>query len=108
MGQYTIALEEVSLFFCSDLNTSKSLIGDNKLSASGFVINVALMQFDCNSLKIWPSGHPAWHFCFVKLNISLSPHPIHVLLTTIGLYIWHSLTTLSKFSPLILLFTVNN
>ncbi len=43
--------EPLSRSFCLDLNVSKSYIGDNMLSDYGFVIKVALMQFEFATLN---------------------------------------------------------
>ncbi len=88
-------MDDLTLCFWDDLKDSKSFKGDNKLGASELVKKVAGMHWEFDSLKTWPSGHPAWQSWEVKLNIFSAGQAIHTLLTASGRSMGHRRTVLS-------------
>jgi hypothetical protein len=54
--------DDLSFFFCSPLNSSKSLKGDNRFEAYELVKKLASMHLEFYSLNLRPAGHPVWHY----------------------------------------------
>ncbi len=100
--------DDLTRFFCSVLNSSKSLNGDKMFWAYELVKKVATIHFEFSSLNLSPSGHPAWRTWDVKLKILSPSHAIQELLTASGLSMGQVLTVLSGLALEMLRFALSN